>query len=105
MALFTQEVIQEPGIGGAIARFLPGGSTGLIVAPGAVGAGCPTGSHLNKSSYFLMDGTFVPKGSRCVANRRRNPLNPRAFDRALGRITAAKKFGARLGRVTIRKKC
>lgn len=58
--------------------------------------GCPSGYHPNKSSYFLKDGTFVPEGSRCVKNRRRNPGNMRALDRALGRLNSAKRLQAKL---------
>ena len=66
---------------------------------------CPTGHHPNKSDYFLQNGTFIQKGTRCVKNRRRNPLNARAADRAISRIESAKRATKRLGRVTIRKKC
>lgn len=66
--------------------------------------GSPSGYHVNKSSYWLKDGTFIPKGTRWVRNRRRNPLNPRALDRAMGRIGSAKKAASKLGRITIRKK-
>ncbi len=52
---------------------------------------CPPGCHANKASYFLKGGTFVEEGSRCVTNRRRNPLNPRALDRAAGRLRSAQK--------------
>lgn len=52
---------------------------------------CPPGCHPNKSDYFLKGGTFVPAGTRCVSNRRRNPLNPRALDRAAGRLRSAQK--------------
>ncbi|GAG96208.1 unnamed protein product, partial [marine sediment metagenome] len=38
-----------------------------------------------------------------VKNRRRNPLNPRALDRSLSRITSAKRASKKLSRVTIRK--
>lgn len=57
---------------------------------------CPSGYHPNKSSYFLQDGTFVPEGSKCVKNRRRNPMNPRALDRAIGRMNSAKRVQAKL---------
>lgn len=77
---------------------------GMGLAPGTKVA-CPPGYRPNKSSYFLTDGTFVPKDSRCVKIRRRNPLNPRALDRAMGRLTSAKRAAKKLGRVTIRKKC
>ena len=66
---------------------------------------CPPGMRANKSSYFLRDGTFVPKNSRCVAVRRRNPGNSRANDRAIGRIESAKKMAARLSRITIKAPC
>lgn len=57
-------------------------------APGIL---CPPGCHANKADYFLKGGTFVAAGSRCVTNRRRNPLNPRALDRAAGRLRSAQK--------------
>lgn len=57
---------------------------------------CPSGYHPNKSDYFLKDGTFIAKGSRCVRNRRRNPMNPRALDRAIGRMNSAKKLQNKL---------
>jgi len=70
---------------------LPGGSTLNVgrLAPGGVPAvtpgECPKGMRLNKSDYFLKDGTFIPKGSKCVSYRRRNPANGQALRRAIGR--------------------
>ncbi len=84
-----------PTTGGAAARFFPGGETGL-------GTGCASGFHPNKSAYFLKNGTFVEAGSRCVKNRRRNPLNPRAASRAISRLESAKKAVTRINRITIR---
>ena len=78
---------------------LPGGDP-FITAGAAVA--CPQGHHANKSDYFLRDGSFVAKGTRCVKNRRRNPLNPRAASRAIARITSAKRATKMLGRITIR---
>jgi len=52
---------------------------------------CPPGCHANKADYFLKSGSFVAAGTRCVTNRRRNPLNPRALDRAAGRLRSAQK--------------
>ncbi len=78
------------GVRAAIARALPGGDTGL-------GGGCSSGFHPNKTAYFLRDGTFVDVGTRCVKNRRRNPLNPRALDRSLGRIASTGNALKRLG--------
>ncbi len=92
---------KRPGVVGAMQRIVPGGETGFEVAQVA----CPSGFHANKSDYFLRDGTFVPKGSKCVRNRRRNPLNPRAASRAISRIKSAKNAAKMLSNVTIRKKC
>lgn len=90
-------------------RPLNGGMVPTEFQAGAIPVGpamaCPPGMKANKSSYFLRDGTFVPKNSRCVAVRRRNPGNSRANDRAIGRIESAKKMAARLGRITIRSAC
>ncbi len=52
---------------------------------------CPPGCHPNKADYFLKGGSFVAEGTRCVTNRRRNPLNPRALDRAAGRLRSAQR--------------
>ena len=86
-------------IGGAF----PGGDPlfpARVAANGAMVA--PSGFHLNKSDYFLRDGTFIPAGTRLVKNRRRNPNNPRANSRALARITSAKKAQKALESVTIK---
>jgi hypothetical protein len=90
---------------------LPGGATGFegLGPEGMI----PKGYHLNKSGYFrggrpksdYPEVEWVPPRSTAVRNRRRNPLNPRAADRAIGRISSAKKFAAKLGRITIRKDC
>lgn len=101
-------VVPAPGVTGLIQRFAPGGSTGLVVqGPTAVastnGGGCPSGSHPNKSDYFLRDGSFVPKGSRCVKNRRRNPMNPKALDRAISRVDSGKRLQSKLAEITTKK--
>lgn len=61
---------------------------GAALAQRAVGGanGCQSGFHLNRSSYFLMDGSFVPEGSRCVKNRRRNQYNRAAASKAAARL-------------------
>ena len=87
----------SPGVVGAIQRAVPGGASGFEPA-----VACPQGHHANRSDYFLRDGSFVAKGTRCVKNRRRNPLNPRAASRAISRITSAKRATKMLGRITIR---
>lgn len=89
----------------------PGGGRGIAIpfassAPAARGpngngmAGtklaCQSGYHPNKADYFLKDGTFVPAGTRCVKNRRRDPLNPRALRHAIGRVEAGKTWQAKL---------
>ena len=56
-----------------------------LAAGGGAGGIQPVGTHLNKSSYFLRDGTFVPARSRYVRNRTRNNANGRALRRAIGR--------------------
>lgn len=88
------------------------GPPGAGIQIGTVGAptagaqvACPPGFRANKSSYFLRDGTFVAAGSKCVRSRRRNPLNPRALDRAISRVSSAKRASSKLGAISIRKKC
>lgn len=78
-----------------------------VVTNGARGAIAPGGYHWNKSGYFVKGppSGYVPEGTKLVKNRRRNPLNPRALDRAMGRITSAKRASSKLGRITIRKTC
>jgi len=100
-------VTRVPGIRGGLQRLLPGGATGFEVAGAGGMAGIPPkGFHLNKTGYFLQTGEFVAPMSRFVRNRRRNPGNMRAADRALSRIESAKRMAKRLGRVTIRaRKC
>lgn len=67
---------------------------------------CPSGYKPNKSGYWLKSGQYVEPGTKCVRYRRRNPMNPKALDRAIGRIDSAKKLKDKLSRVTVRpKKC
>lgn len=69
--------------------------------------GCPPGYHLNKGDYYVDDpnggpGAFkVHKGSRCVKNRHRNPLNPKALSSALRRVVTAKRAVKFLDKVHI----
>lgn len=101
-----------PGLGGIGQRLVPGGSTGYGFTEEQLKnwrkrAGKPAakgpGWHYNKADYWLKDGTFVPAGSTAVRNRKRNPLNPRALDRAMTRLTSAKRASRKLGRISIRK--
>ncbi len=64
---------------------------------------CVSGHHPNKSDYFLRSGEFVAAGTRCVRNRRRNSMNPRALDRAIGRVDGAKKIQHTLSHITTKK--
>jgi len=94
--------IPTPGMLGAAQRFFPGGATGMQPAPATASMG---GYHLNKSSYHLLSGEFIPAGTRWVKNRKRNPANARATSRAISRVTGAKRYAASLSRISIRKKC
>ena len=77
----------------------------MRTAPPELSMGTAGGYHLNKSSYFLMDGTFIERGTKWVKNRRRNPGNMRALSRSLSRVKSAKRMATALSLVTIRKKC
>jgi len=105
----STQVTRTPGFKGALQRILPGGATGFEVAGVAGSPLPPRGFHLNKTGYFLTSpaefGTFVEPFSRFVRNRRRNPGNMRAADRAISRIESAKRMAKRLSRITVRKKC
>lgn len=94
-------VVARPGVGGFLERVLPGGQSGYMAQTGIP----PKGYHLNKTSYFLQDGTFVPAQSRWVKNRRRNPLNPRALSRSIGRIKSFKKAVDVARDITVRDRC
>ena len=65
---------------------LPSGSTAQY-APKACGL---SGYHYNKTTYHTAGGT-VPRGTKCVKNRKRNPLNPRALSRAMSRVASAQR--------------
>ena len=85
---------------------VPGGRTGyegMQEEDYRAGKASSIGHHWNKSGYFLKNGTWIAKGTKEVKNRRRNPLNPRALDRSMSRITSAKRASKKLGRITIRK--
>jgi hypothetical protein len=81
---------KTPGVVGTLQRLVPGGATGYEAVA------CPKGYHANRASYFLKDGTFIAAGSKCVKNRSRNPLNPRALRRAVGRVDAGKVWQGKL---------
>ena len=78
----------------------PPSSSGGFSVPALVGAGqLLKGYHMNSSSYFLRDGTFIPRGTRAVKNRRRNPANARATSRAISRINGAKRMQSTLAQI------
>lgn len=60
----------------------------------------PRGFHLNKSSYFLRDGTFVARESRFVRNRRLNNANGRAQDKAIVRLEKGQDHAKKLLKAT-----
>lgn len=96
------------GAGVAIGRgFGPGGTTptlqphqgGRQVVPAESYAVCNIkGHHMNKSDYFLKSGEFVARGTKCVRNRRMNPLNGHAARKAISRIKGARKMLNRIER-------
>jgi len=58
---------------------------------------CPSGYHWNKSTYWTQMQGVIQKGTRCVKNRRMNPLNPRALARGIRRGQGFMKFAAAYG--------
>lgn len=86
---FGAEVEHYRGLRGQVTRDGQAVPVGMKLA-------CPSGYHPNKSDYFLKDGTFVAQGTKCVKNRRRNPANMRALDRAMTRLDMGKRLQAKL---------
>ena len=68
-----------------IGSLLPGGKPAFIPGGGGIDV-IPRGYRLNKSSYFLKSGQFVPEGTKLVRVRRRNFANGRALRRSIGRV-------------------
>jgi len=64
------------------------------------GVCAPRGFHVNKSSYFLSDGTFIAKGSRFVRNRRLNNANGRAQDKSIVRLEKGQDHAKKLLKAT-----
>lgn len=67
--------------------------------------GCPSGFHPNKQGYFTQSEGWIPKGTKCVKNRRRNALNPKAAKRSLSRIRSLKKAMDQFKGIRIPEKC
>lgn len=85
-------------LGGAALGTFQGGA-----APGAPATMIgPNGNvcrgHMNRSGYYTSQG-YVPPGAKCVPNRRMNPLNPRALNKAMRRIVSAKKAANFLNKI------
>jgi hypothetical protein len=89
----------------------PGQPTGQQMV--ATGCGVAVrNTHLNKSGYFTYQQgraakpiTWVAPGTKCVANRRSNPLNPRALSRAVSRVMSAKRASKLIQRISVRSSC
>lgn len=101
-------VAPVPGVGGMAQRFLPGGRTGYQVElPPPTTNGAPKASmrgyRLNKTGYYLKDGTYVAPGTKWVKIRRRNSMNPRALSRAIARVDGAKAIQAKLAQIGTKK--
>lgn len=60
---------------------------------------CAAGYHYNKTGYFTKRYGWIEKGTVCVKNRRRNPLNAKALNRAGRRLVSAKKAAHFLDRI------
>jgi len=90
----------------------PGQPMGTQLCQLPSGAVVPRRTHANKSGYFTYQQgrdtkpvTYVAPGTKCVASRRMNPLNPRALHRAMKRIVSAKRAATFLNRITVRSAC
>lgn len=78
------------------------GSGGTDWTPGGGGTPCAKGYHYNKTGYYTKRYGWIPAGTVCVKNRKRNPLNPRALSRSISRISSAKSAAKFLSRVSVR---
>jgi len=82
----TPPLLQGPGTG----RSGPGFTLGGAIPPtnGCLPNPCCSGQHLNKT--MGCDG--APPGTKCVSNRRMDPLNPKALRRAIRRAKGFERF-------------
>lgn len=89
--LITTPALPElPGVPGIGPIYENGNGGGYVNGVGQMC--CPSGKRPNKSDYFLKDGTFIRKGTKCVPYRRKNPLNPRAWNKAYRRLKSAESW-------------
>jgi hypothetical protein len=79
---------------GTIKQLAPPQFNGVTGGSSSTAAGVAVcamkGTHMNKTGYMTQQG-YVAAGTRCVRNRRRNPLNPRALSRAMSRVASAQR--------------
>lgn len=61
---------------------------------------CPSGYHVNKTTYWTQIEGVIQAGTKCVKNRRMNPLNPRALARAVTRGDRFVRFAKSVGMKT-----
>lgn len=90
----------------------PGQPMGTQMCVGASGVMRFKPTHLNKSGYFTYQQgraarpiTWVAPGTKCVAKRRMNALNPRALSKAVRRVMSAKRASKLIQRVSVRSSC
>ena len=94
--------------GGSVPGLYQGGSTTTSYYPTAAGGAaqpgnaCHVGYHWNRTGYYTKSRGWVERGTVCVKNRRRNPLNPRALSKALSRLTSAKRAVTVLDRIEVK---
>lgn len=98
--------VNGPGAEGSRANPIIGRGTAIMAGPGG---SCPTGYKPNKTGYWITSSqgtpSYVSVGERCVKIRKRNPLNPRAWDRAYGRLKSSKRWQKKIAAVTFRENC
>lgn len=102
IGLVNTQNVTSPGVG--MVPYAPPGTvnqSGLGAGASTNGAGCQSGYHRNKTGYFTKKYGWIPQGSVCVKNRKRNPLNPRALSRSMARLSSAQCAASFLNRVTI----
>jgi hypothetical protein len=98
-------VLPGGGLIGTRTTYGPGNQTqsggGALVGQGQH-TPCMAGYHYNRTGYFTKRYGWIEKGTVCVKNRRRNPLNPRALSKALSRLTSAKRAVNVLDRIEVK---
>lgn len=103
-SLPSPDSVKVTGTSVGFGAYSSGSATAYFTPQQNGGAACQLGSgtHLNKTGYFLKSGQYVAPRTKCVKNRRRNPLNPRALSRAMGRLASAKRAAKALDRFEVK---